>query len=64
MDGMTDNKTVVEFDLRLAEVGQESEYLINQAIKANREIARLKSLQHPSTVLCPNPLEEKHPERD
>ncbi|KAJ6666809.1 hypothetical protein lerEdw1_018811 [Lerista edwardsae] len=62
LDGMTDNKTVVEFDLRLAEVGQESEYLINQAIKANREMARLKSLQHPSTVPCSNPVEEKRPE--
>lgn len=56
---MTDNKTVVEFDLRLAEVGQESEYLINQAIKANQEIARLKSLHHSSTTSGPNHLEDK-----
>lgn len=34
-----------EFDLRLAEVGQESEYLINQTLRANQEIARLKTLQ-------------------
>uniref|UniRef100_A0A674I1G4 Uncharacterized protein n=1 Tax=Terrapene triunguis TaxID=2587831 RepID=A0A674I1G4_9SAUR len=44
LEGMSDNKTVTEFDLRLAEVGQESEYLINQALKANQEIARLKIL--------------------
>uniref|UniRef100_A0A670YFX7 T-complex-associated-testis-expressed 1 n=1 Tax=Pseudonaja textilis TaxID=8673 RepID=A0A670YFX7_PSETE len=44
LEGMSDNKTVVEFDLRLAEVGQESEYLINQTIKANQELARLRNL--------------------
>lgn len=61
---MTDNKTVVEFDLRLAEVGQESEYLINQAIKTNQELARLKSLQHQTPTPGPSNAEEKHPELD
>lgn len=60
---MTDNKTVVEFDLRLAEVGQESEYLINQAIKTNQELARFKSLQHPPSAPVPHTAEEKHPEQ-
>lgn len=55
---MSDNKTVTEFDLRLAEVGQESEYLINQALKANQEIARLKTF-HQS-----NSLKEKSPDLD
>uniref|UniRef100_A0A8D0HPR8 Uncharacterized protein n=1 Tax=Sphenodon punctatus TaxID=8508 RepID=A0A8D0HPR8_SPHPU len=50
LEGMSDNKTVVEFDLRLAEVGQESEYFINQTLKANQELARLKALQHVSTT--------------
>uniref|UniRef100_A0A7M4FXY7 Uncharacterized protein n=1 Tax=Crocodylus porosus TaxID=8502 RepID=A0A7M4FXY7_CROPO len=45
LEGMSDNKTMTEFDLRLAEVGQESEYLINQTLRANQEIARLKTLQ-------------------
>ncbi|KYO43408.1 dynein regulatory complex subunit 5 [Alligator mississippiensis] len=45
LEGMSDNKTMSEFDLRLAEVGQESEYLINQTLRANQEIARLKTLQ-------------------
>ncbi|XP_044304281.1 dynein regulatory complex subunit 5 [Varanus komodoensis] len=59
LEGMTDNKTVVEFDLRLAEVGQESEYLINQAIKTNQELARIKSLQHSASTHCPHTQEEK-----
>nr|XP_028580205.1 dynein regulatory complex subunit 5 [Podarcis muralis]XP_028580206.1 dynein regulatory complex subunit 5 [Podarcis muralis]XP_028580207.1 dynein regulatory complex subunit 5 [Podarcis muralis] len=63
LEGMTDNKTVVEFDLRLAEVGQESEYLINQAIKTNQELARFKSLQHPPSAPVPHTVEEKHPEQ-
>lgn len=61
---MTDNKTVVEFDLRLAEVGQESEYLINQAIKTNQELARLKSLQRQTPTPGLSNVEEKHPELD
>ncbi|XP_077198651.1 dynein regulatory complex subunit 5 [Paroedura picta] len=64
LEGMTDNKTVVEFDLRLAEVGQESEYLINQAIKTNQELARLKSLQRQTPTPGPTNLEEKYSELD
>ncbi|KGL76825.1 T-complex-associated testis-expressed protein 1, partial [Tinamus guttatus] len=48
LEGLMDNKILTEFDLRLAEVGQESEYLINQILWANQERARLKSLQYPS----------------
>ncbi|XP_067320371.1 dynein regulatory complex subunit 5 [Anolis sagrei] len=61
LEGMSDNTTVVEFDLRLAEVGQESEYLINQTIKTNREQARLKAL-HSTSTYGPSAHEEKHPE--
>ncbi|KFV48558.1 T-complex-associated testis-expressed protein 1, partial [Tyto alba] len=39
----------VEFDLRLAEVGEETEYFIHQIVWANWEAARLGSLQHPPT---------------
>ncbi|KAM6270348.1 dynein regulatory complex subunit 5 [Spheniscus humboldti] len=49
LDGLADNKALTEFDLRLAEVGQETEYLIHQIVWANREAARLGSLQHPPT---------------
>ena len=41
-EGMEINKTVVEFDLRLTEAGQESEYCINQALKANQLNAKNK----------------------
>ncbi|XP_013799260.1 dynein regulatory complex subunit 5 [Apteryx mantelli] len=41
LEGLMDNKILTEFDLRLAEVGQESEYLINQILQANQERARL-----------------------
>ena len=34
---MEENNTVLEMDLRLTEVGQESEYCINQVLKKNRE---------------------------
>uniref|UniRef100_A0A8C6ZIA5 Uncharacterized protein n=1 Tax=Nothoprocta perdicaria TaxID=30464 RepID=A0A8C6ZIA5_NOTPE len=48
LEGLMDNNILTEFDLRLAEVGQESEYLINQILWANQERARLKALQNPS----------------
>lgn len=44
LEGMSDNKTLLEFDLRLSDVAQESEYLIGQALCANREEARQRSL--------------------
>ncbi|XP_029799139.1 dynein regulatory complex subunit 5 [Suricata suricatta] len=40
LEGMSDNRTLLEFDLRLSDVAQESEYLIGQAVSANREAAR------------------------
>ncbi|KFV98288.1 T-complex-associated testis-expressed protein 1, partial [Eurypyga helias] len=49
LGGLVDNKALTEFDLRLTEVGQETEYLIHQIVWANREAARLGSLQHPPT---------------
>ena len=39
-EGMETNTTIVEFDLRLTEAGQESEYCINQVLKTNQEKAR------------------------
>ncbi|XP_020012662.1 dynein regulatory complex subunit 5 [Castor canadensis] len=44
LEGMSDKKTLLEFDLRLSEVAQESEYLIGQALQANREAARQRVL--------------------
>uniref|UniRef100_A0A8D2GSK5 T-complex-associated-testis-expressed 1 n=1 Tax=Urocitellus parryii TaxID=9999 RepID=A0A8D2GSK5_UROPR len=44
LEGMSDNKTLLEFDLRLSDVAQESEYLIGQALCANREAARQRTL--------------------
>ncbi|XP_003789280.1 T-complex-associated testis-expressed protein 1 [Otolemur garnettii] len=44
LEGMSDNKTLLEFDLRLSDVAQESEYLIGQALNANREAARQRAL--------------------
>uniref|UniRef100_A0A2I3HS11 T-complex-associated-testis-expressed 1 n=1 Tax=Nomascus leucogenys TaxID=61853 RepID=A0A2I3HS11_NOMLE len=44
LEGMSDNKTLLEFDLRLSDVAQESEYLIGQALHANREAARQRAL--------------------
>ncbi|KFQ40586.1 T-complex-associated testis-expressed protein 1, partial [Mesitornis unicolor] len=46
LEGMADNKALLEFDLRLAEVDQEAEY-IQQMVWANQEAARLRSLQQP-----------------
>ncbi|NXE20826.1 DRC5 protein, partial [Ardeotis kori] len=45
LEGLAGNKTLTEFDLRLAEVDQETEYLIHQIVWANREAVRLGSLQ-------------------
>ncbi|XP_059877611.1 dynein regulatory complex subunit 5 [Delphinus delphis] len=44
LEGMSDNKTLLEFDLRLSGIAQESEYLIGQALCANREAARQRAL--------------------
>lgn len=44
LEGMSDNKTLLEFDLRLSDVAQESEYLIGQALYTNREAARQRAL--------------------
>ena len=41
---MSDNKTILEFDLRLSDVSQESEYLIGQVLHANREATRQRTL--------------------
>uniref|UniRef100_A0A8C0B5E3 Uncharacterized protein n=1 Tax=Buteo japonicus TaxID=224669 RepID=A0A8C0B5E3_9AVES len=58
LEGLADNKALTEFNLRLAEVGQETEYLIHQIVWANREAARLGSLSTP----LPNPSEKNAPE--
>ena len=34
-EGMEDNKTLVTFDLRLTDISQESEYVINKRVKEN-----------------------------
>lgn len=34
-EGMDDNDTLTKFDLRLSEIGQESEYVINKKVKEN-----------------------------
>ncbi|XP_036105246.1 dynein regulatory complex subunit 5 [Molossus molossus] len=44
LEGMSDNRTLLDFDLRLSDVAQESEYLIGQALCANREEARQRAL--------------------
>ncbi|XP_005861014.1 PREDICTED: T-complex-associated testis-expressed protein 1 [Myotis brandtii] len=59
LEGMSDNKTLLEFDLRLSDVAQESEYLIGQALCANREEARQRAL-NPSHFSAP--LTAKGPE--
>ncbi|NXD69188.1 DRC5 protein, partial [Eolophus roseicapillus] len=45
LEGLAGNKILTELDLRMAEVGQETEYLVYQILWANREAARLESLQ-------------------
>ncbi|XP_051008525.1 dynein regulatory complex subunit 5 [Acomys russatus] len=52
LEGMSDNKTILEFDLRLSDVSQESEYLIGQALHANREAARQRTL-NPGHFMSP-----------
>ncbi|NWH64277.1 DRC5 protein, partial [Geococcyx californianus] len=47
LTGLADNKALIELDLRLAEVGQETEHLILQIVWSNWEAARLGSLQYP-----------------
>ncbi|CAF0840849.1 unnamed protein product [Rotaria sp. Silwood1] len=44
-EGLQDNSTLLYFDLRMTECGQESEYIINQKLKANREQDRLRRIQ-------------------
>ncbi|XP_042750938.1 dynein regulatory complex subunit 5 [Lagopus leucura] len=52
LEGLRCNQTLTEFDLRLAEVGEESEYLISQMLWANRDAARLQPLlQQPAEPL-------------
>ena len=34
-EGMEDNSVLTVFDLRLTEIGQESEYVINKTVKDN-----------------------------
>uniref|UniRef100_A0A8C6FJS8 Dynein regulatory complex subunit 5 n=1 Tax=Moschus moschiferus TaxID=68415 RepID=A0A8C6FJS8_MOSMO len=52
LEGMSDNKTLQEFDLRLSDIAQESQYLIGQALCANREAARQRAL-NPSHFMSP-----------
>ncbi|KAM5286353.1 dynein regulatory complex subunit 5 isoform 1-T2 [Hipposideros larvatus] len=59
LEGMSDNKTLLEFDLRLSDVAQESEYLIGQALCANREAARQRALNASHFM---SPLTAKGPE--
>uniref|UniRef100_A0A8C4XKZ9 Uncharacterized protein n=1 Tax=Falco tinnunculus TaxID=100819 RepID=A0A8C4XKZ9_FALTI len=47
LEGLADNKALTEFDLRLAEVGEETEYLIHQIMWANREAVRQGALSIP-----------------
>ncbi|NWV00609.1 DRC5 protein, partial [Upupa epops] len=51
LEGLSHNKAVTEFDLRLAEVGQETEYLIQQVLRANQKAATVGSSLKP----LPNP---------
>ncbi|XP_007537453.1 dynein regulatory complex subunit 5 [Erinaceus europaeus] len=55
LEGISDNRTLLEFDLRLSEVAQESEYLIGQALSANREAARQRALNpgYFMSSICP-----------
>lgn len=59
LEGMSDNRTLLEFDLRLSDVAQESEYLIGQALCANREAARQSCLDASHFM---SPLTTKGPE--
>ncbi|XP_042527819.1 dynein regulatory complex subunit 5 [Dipodomys spectabilis] len=52
LEGISDNKTLLEFDLRLSDIAQESEYLIGQALQANREAARQRAL-NPGHFISP-----------
>ena len=36
-EGMEENKTLLELDLRLTDISQENEYYINQVIKNNND---------------------------
>ncbi|KAG9465554.1 hypothetical protein GDO78_018099 [Eleutherodactylus coqui] len=45
LEGMTENKTMLELDLRLTDVGQESEFYINQVLRGNQESARVQQKQ-------------------
>uniref|UniRef100_A0A8C3Q8W7 Uncharacterized protein n=1 Tax=Geospiza parvula TaxID=87175 RepID=A0A8C3Q8W7_GEOPR len=49
LEGLANNKTLTELDLRHAEVEQETDFLIHEIVWANREAVRLASLQHPTT---------------
>nr|XP_017531778.1 dynein regulatory complex subunit 5 isoform X1 [Manis javanica]XP_017531779.1 dynein regulatory complex subunit 5 isoform X1 [Manis javanica] len=59
LEGMSDNRTLLEFDLRLSDVARESEYLIGQALCANREAARQQALNSSHFM---SPIIAKSPE--
>ena len=44
-EGMEENNTITNMDLRLTECGQESEYCINQILHRNQEAARDAALK-------------------
>ncbi|NWT20330.1 DRC5 protein, partial [Vireo altiloquus] len=48
LEGLANNKTLTELDLRHTEVEQETDFLIHQIVWANREAVRLGSLQNPT----------------
>ncbi|XP_041878889.1 dynein regulatory complex subunit 5 [Corvus kubaryi] len=48
LEGLANNKTLTKLDLRHTEVEQETGFLSHQIVWANREAARLGSLQHPT----------------
>ncbi|XP_075705033.1 dynein regulatory complex subunit 5 [Rhinoderma darwinii] len=45
LEGMSENKTMLEFDLRLTDVGQESEFYMNQVLRGNQERSRVQAQQ-------------------
>ncbi|XP_068088763.1 dynein regulatory complex subunit 5 isoform X2 [Hyperolius riggenbachi] len=54
LEGMSVNRTLLEFDLRLTDVGQESEFFINQVLRANQEQARLQGQPKQTAGSCPD----------
>jgi phospholipid N-methyltransferase len=47
---MKENQSLIEVDLRLTECGQESEFIINQILKQNQDLDRVRRIEEKNQI--------------